>query len=390
VNLQQTVCGRAERLRFAALALCLALAAIVPAHTQDRSRVQDLARRAAERIRALQREADSLAAQEKTLLVELRQLELQRQIRAEEVAKLGAEAEAVAGELARAEQRAVGLEQQIEDQRPMIEQRIVELYKLGRAGYLRMMLDVEDIRSVGRAYRTVSVLSRLDRERVDEHRRTLDALATTRKTLTARQAELQRLQRDATRARAAVDRLVASRSTLIRQIDERRDLTARLAGELQVAHQKLQASLAAMAAGQAASVPLLPLRPFQGDLPWPAPGRVAARFGRQPAGSRFAGTIRNGIEIAAAEGAPVHVVHGGTVAFADTFTGFGRLVIVEHGADTYSLYGYLSSTSVAKGDHVDRHALLGLVGTSPLGSPGLYFELRIDGKPVDPLQWLKR
>jgi septal ring factor EnvC (AmiA/AmiB activator) len=379
-----------SRTTAAVFTLGLALAAVAPVGTQDRGRVQDLAKRAADRIRALQREADALAAQEKTLLVELRQLEVQRQIRAAEVAKLAAEAETVKGELARAEQRAVGLEQQIEDQRPMIEQRLVELYKLGRAGYLRMMLDVDDLRSLGRAYRTVSVLARLDREQVDEHRRTLDALSTTKKTLIARAAELETLQRDAARARAAVDRLVASRSTLIRQIDERRDLTARLAGELQVAQQKLQGSLNAIAAGKSAAVPVLPLRPFQGDLPWPASGRVAARFGSQPPGTRFAGTTRTGIEIAASEGAPVHVVHEGTVAYADTFTGFGRLVIVEHGRDTYSLYGYLSSTNVSKGDRVDRHALLGLVGTSPLGSPGLYFELRIDGKPVDPLQWLRR
>ena len=98
-------------------------------------------------------------------------------------------------------------------------------------------------------------------------------------------------------------------------------------------------------------------------MPWPADGAVRREFGRTT-GAR--GLTSNGIEIAAAEGAAVKAVHDGVVAFADTFAGFGNLVIVEHGQR------------------------IGSVGPTPVGPAGLYFELRVDGQPVDPLQWFRK
>jgi murein hydrolase activator len=96
------------------------------------------------------------------------------------------------------------------------------------------------------------------------------------------------------------------------------------------------------------------------------------------------------VEIAAREAQPVRAVHEGVVAFADQFTGYGNLVIVEHGDGAFSLYGHLGSMEIQKGAKVELQTLLGQVGRNPNGTPALYFELRIDGKPVDPLQWLQK
>jgi murein hydrolase activator len=100
--------------------------------------------------------------------------------------------------------------------------------------------------------------------------------------------------------------------------------------------------------------------------------------------------LRNGIELSLAEGRPVHAIHEGTVAFADQFSGYANLVIVDHGNRNYSLYGHLSSLGVQKGDRVDAATTVGFTGRNPAGNASLYFELRIDGQAVDPLQWLKR
>ena len=65
-------------------------------------------------------------------------------------------------------------------------------------------------------------------------------------------------------------------------------------------------------------------------------------------------------------------------------------MIVEHGDQTHSLYGYLASLSVSKGDHVEARSPVGASGLDPGGNAAVYFELRVDGQPVDPLQWLIR
>jgi septal ring factor EnvC (AmiA/AmiB activator) len=373
-------------------ALFLAFAASLPAQNaaQDRARAEAAAKRAGERIRALQQEADALASQEQTLLVELRKLEVERQLKVEQLAQIERDLQDTQRKLADAAKRADALRKTADAERPEVEGRLVQLYKMGRAGYWRLLLDVEDLRSMGRAYRTAAAMTQIDRNKVQQHQRTLAALEAEQKALQARTKEIATLKEEAARARAAIDRAVAARSQLVDTIDARRDLNAQLTSELQAAQQKLQAAVANFDADPKASQVTLPLRPFQGALPWPVRGTVSQRFGRQ-SNPRFGTAVtRNGIEIAAAEGLPVHPIHDGVVAYADQFTGYGNLVIIEHGDRSYSLYGNLLSIDVGRGDRVDTQTTLGQSGRNPSGNPALYFELRVDARPVDPLQWLKR
>ena len=138
---------------------------------------QTPAERASERIRALQREAEALVAQESQLLVELRKLELERQIKVEELAALDKQQQDTSRQLNDAAARADALRKIADADRPDIEARLVHLYQLGRAGYWRLLLDVDDLRSLGRVYRTAAAMTHLDRERIQSHKRTLDALA---------------------------------------------------------------------------------------------------------------------------------------------------------------------------------------------------------------------
>jgi len=379
--------------RVACVSVLLAVA-IVPlvAQTpvpQDRDRAAAAAKRTEDRLRALQREADALAAQERTVLMELRKLEVDRQISVEQLGRIERDRADVQKTLEAAEARAAALAQTAAAQLPDVEARLAQLYKMGRAGYWRLLLNVEDLQALGRAYRTASVMSEVDRARVREHYATLDALAAERKALHARAEQLSALQTEAVRARAAADKAVAARTALVATIDARRDLNAELVGELEAAQQKLQTSISQMDAGRGSAVPL-PLRPFQGDLPWPVPGRIVRPFGRQPTSRFGTAIVRNGMEIGAAEGQPVRSIHEGTVAFADQFEGYGNLVIIDHGSRNYSLYGYLGSVGTTRGQRIDAQTVVGTVGQNPGGNPALYFELRVDGAAVDPLQWLKK
>ena len=349
-----------------------------------------LARRAGARIDALQREADALASRERTLLGDLRALEVERDLYAAKLEPLRADLAGLETDLAGTTTRIDRLEGESESQLPALTSRLVEIYKLGNGGYLRLLLNVDDLRGMGRAYRFVSALQSADRARVIEHQRTLAALRQARTLLTARREQLLRTREDLERTRAAAAGAAAAHEDLIRRIDQRRDLAAQLVGELQVARQKLQRTLDDAGTGTAAAaVPALPLRPFKGDLDWPAPGPVEARFGRQQDRRFHTATLSNGIRIATVPSTPVRAVHDGTVAFAEPFQGFGNLVIVDHGGLAFSLYGYLAEASVAAGARVARGQMIGTAGFALDGSPALYFEMRVDGKPIDPLQWLK-
>jgi len=367
--------------------LCISSAS---AQQSDRARTEALSARAAARMQALQREADQLASQEKTLLGDLRKLEVERELRSEEFRQADTRLKHIQIDVASATTRIAQLQQQDVAERPDLRARIVEIYKLGQGRYLRMLLAATDLRQLGEASRAVATLAKLDRERIASHQRTLAALEGTRKSLDAQRAQLEAARASAARAQSAAERAAVARNDLIRDIDRRRDLNAQLSGELQAAQQKLQIALRDISTG-ATTAPagdvLLPIKAFRGDLDWPVAGPVRRRFQRT---ATAAGAPFNGIEIAADEGVPAQVVHEGVVAFADAFAGFGNLVIVDHGGQTFSLYGDLLDLAVAKGARVELGQRVGSVGATPAGPAGLYFELRVDGQAVDPLQWLKK
>ena len=190
----------------------------------------------------------------------------------------------------------------------------------------------------------------------------------------------------AERAQAAAEQALEARTALVHDIDSRRDLNAQYAAELTTAQQKLQASLTGLATAAAAMPDALPITPFKGDLPWPVEGAVRQRFGATGAGR----PPLRGLELQSAPATPVKAVQDGTVAYADAFTGYGRLVIVDHGNQTMSLYGNLAEVRVKKGAHVARRDVVGTLGEAEGGTGVLYFELRVDGHPVDPVQWLAK
>ncbi len=352
---------------------------------QERAQLESLTRRADERIQALQQEAAELASRERTLLGDLRGLELERRMKTEELNRIEGDLQQATDTLSEVEARGVELERAASAQRPEVHARLRELYKLGRPGYLRLLLDLQDFTSVMRAYQTVAMLAERDRRTIEEHRATLAAVQASHAALAAQRDEMVALQAEARRTRRALDRAVAAQTQLIESIDVRQDLTAQLTGELQIARGRLQASLASLAVGgPASSGPIpLPLRPFRGELRWPVSDTGADT---QPAG----GDAQPGIEISTPEGRPATAVHGGDVAFAGPFSGFGNLVIVDHGSRAYSLYGYLSAIEVVRGTVVQAGQVVGRVGLSPAGVAALYFELRIDGEPVNPIEWLAR
>jgi septal ring factor EnvC (AmiA/AmiB activator) len=370
----------------AAIAVLTACCTLV-AQEADRSRTEAMSRRAGERLKVLHEEASRLAAEERTLLGDLRQLELEREIATEVYLRASADAAAAAATLAKLDREIRQLEGQVLAHRPELRSRVVNLYKLGRARYLRLLLSTSDLRSIGQATRMVTAMAARDQERLAAHQRRIDELAASREALQTRQEQFAVLRANAARAKGSADRAVDARNALIREIDARRDLNAQLAGELLAAQQKLQVTLTMFGSGgPAADAVPLPLAPFRGDLEWPVDGIVRQRFRGT---DQMRGTLSNGIDLAANEGVPVVAIHDGMVVFADNFTGFGNLVIVDHGPQTFSLYGNLADLAVAKGAPVAQGHSVGTVGVAPNGAAGLYFELRVDGRPVDPLQWLR-
>src|SRR5262245_18682047 len=158
------------------VAVAAQITAQLPVKPPEQLRTEALARRATERLQALQREADRLASEERSLLGDLRKLEIERQMKAEELNRINAEAATVGGEIDATNKRMTEVQQAELASRRRVQNRLVEMYKLGEARYVRMLLSTSDLQRVGQATRTVFALSKIDRDRIAEHRQHLAEL----------------------------------------------------------------------------------------------------------------------------------------------------------------------------------------------------------------------
>jgi murein hydrolase activator len=347
---------------------------------------EDRLRRVRERREALARELERLRGEEKSLLGDVERLEVEVRLRGEELREIQLGLQRTQAQMDVIVKRVRELTKSRDAARPLLASHARALYKLGELSYLRLLLSVDHPSDFFRGYRFVTTVARRDNARIAAFRADLDALRMQQEELTRRTQESIALRTQLEGARRNLDAQRKRKTELLTSIVERKETHAAYVKELEEAEVKLRALLQGMEEGEAT----VPMSVFRGSLPWPCPGRVRSGFGRHKHPRFDTYTIQNGIEIDAAVDSPARAVHEGMVVFADRFKGYGLMVVLDHGGKHHSLYAHLAETSVQMGQKVAAGDVLGTVGASSVEGPGLYFEMRFQGRPEDPLDWLKR
>lgn len=370
------------------LTLCLVSATALGAQDKEQAMA---------RLKAVQGQIAELQGRLEAAQGRVGKLEGQLRRTEREIGATVRELKAIDRELERLQTRLVGLRAQradqlaeIDRQRAALGEQMRAAYMVGGQGQLKLWLNQDDPAGVGRLLVYYDYVNRSRVERIDTVERSLADLRRTEREIAEQTAALQ-----ATRSTQE-----QRRSDLLRSKSERLEVIAALRKEiaqggrtlegLRADEQQLQdlitslsrvlADIPPAATGQEAFVKL------KGRLAWPATGALKARFG-EPRGSSQ--RPWRGVLIGAAEGQPVRAVSHGRVAFADWMRGFGLLIIIDHGGGYMSLYGQNQGLYRSAGDWVEAGEVVASVGASG-GSdePGLYFEIRYQGKPQDPVAWL--
>jgi septal ring factor EnvC (AmiA/AmiB activator) len=146
----------------------------------------------------------------------------------------------------------------------------------------------------------------------------------------------------------------------------------------------------ALSGGSLSGVPARGFGALKGKLSIPARGEIIEGFGRHKHPDFNSYTVSNGISIAAARGSEVRSVYDGQVIFADYFKGYGNMVIVDHGGGFFSLYAHTLRILKKVGANVEKNEVIASVGdVDSAKGPMLYFEIRYQGRPVDPTSWFR-
>jgi septal ring factor EnvC (AmiA/AmiB activator) len=305
---------------------------------------------------------------------------------ARDIRNLEGELDALRKELANLEQQRATLSQERDAQAQHIADHLAAAYRLKGQDFFKMLLNQESPERFERMIRYHGYFSAARSETLAAYSQTLAELEANATTTRVREQALAERQRalDAERT-ALVDRRKARERHLASLGDEMKD-KAQERTRLEKDRGRLEQLLAEIVRRSQAVAGAFATR--RGQLPWPTRGPVRHAFGASRAGGHLKW---QGLFIAAAEGSAVNAVHGGRVAFADWLRGFGLLTIVDHGGGFMSLYAHADVLYKQVGDRVEAGDLIATAGRSGgYTEPGLYFEIRAKGAPVDPILWLSK
>lgn len=255
---------------------------------------------------------------------------------------------------------------------------------LGTTSFSDLVDNVDLLNRIGR--QDDRVASDLERAR-SELERTRAATSTARRSA-VRSAAL--IASHVAAQRAVRDRMVANRDALAgAEHDKSRALAAvkedraSFVAEAESLSAESAALAARIAAAQSAASTSSPPTVSSGPLGWPVVGPVTSGFG-----SRW-GRMHEGIDIGVGPGTPVHAAAAGTVIYAGWMTGYGNVVVIDHGNGLSTAYAHNSSLIVAVGASVGKGFVVALSGnTGHSTGPHVHFEVRVNGVPVDPLGYL--
>jgi septal ring factor EnvC (AmiA/AmiB activator) len=299
-------------------------------------------------------------------------------------------------EMRRREAEAEELRLSLQQRQQLFNQRAIALYRWSRSGTPSIIPNggVSWV-SLLRQRRYLETTVSFDRDLVRQLSGEAERREALRRGLTQTKAELDSRAEALADAKEAVRREAERKKELLASLRREKESRARAVKELEQAALRLQKMMEEISRRAVRKPPegspAEGLGALRGRLEWPVKGKLTSGFGKAPHREVSEEVFRNGIDIQAPLGEDIKAVEKGTVVFADRFSGYGKMVIVDHGERYYTIYAHLAEILKKNGDAVQRSEAIGRLGDSEsLAGAKLYFEIRKDGRSIDPVPFFRR
>ena len=339
------------------------------------------------RIKTMQTRIRSAEDDVEKMLIELREYETSAAEVSAALRRIDKDIAGAQNRLATLNQEIGRLGQDLRREQTLLAEQVRALHRTGGNDYLKLLLNQEDPALFGRTLAYHDYYNRARTDRIAAIGLAQEQISTLRGTIEVEKEELVSL-------RAGKEARLAE---LTRYRKERKQLLARSKYFIDDQGQQLQVllnterELEALLSGIKPNVEVIeqdaPFASLKGKLPWPVHGKIIIRYGELKKGGKLKS---QGVTFASAAGTDVHAISSGTVVYADWFRNLGLLLILDHGDGYMSLYGHNEELLKQAGDRVGRNNLIARTGdTGGRQRPGLYFEIRRGGNPLNPSLWCR-
>jgi septal ring factor EnvC (AmiA/AmiB activator) len=371
------------------LALPAGSPAVLPAAWEQAASASEAPSREAElealrgRISDLQARLGALRARSRSLAGELETIEVEVELQERRVDEVRVERALAETRVGGAVERIAELEVRLAASRVALRGRLAHLYRLGRAGPLRLLFSIRSDRDLLAGIRMLRFLARQQAEEIGRYLLDQQRLGAERDRLERERRGVEALLVREDERLAELNRGHRRRQELLAAVERERRAVAEEAEELADKERKLANFLDFLYGRNPVPLSGTPVQELRGVLDWPVRGRVAVPFGPRLDPRYRTRVPHNGIGIETRPGTEVRVVFPGTVLYAAPFQGYGLTVIVNHPGRVFTLYAGLDRLGTGE------RRVLSLGEVVGLASDRLYFEIRVQNTPEDPLNWLR-
>jgi septal ring factor EnvC (AmiA/AmiB activator) len=342
----------------------------------------------------------SLQTKEGSILQSLGKIETELDKRTKELKLANAKLSSIASELARKQAEAEQLSNSIASRLEILQRRAAALYRWRKSGSPLVVLNGDvSLGNFLQRRRYLEAALSFDRELLAKLEEESQNHEIVRQQLAHKKEELDDQKQTLGVAKDAIRREAEKKKVLLASLRREKETRVRALKEMEAASRRLEKMLEEISR-RAVIKPRDTLPPpttgvgleaMRGRLDWPVRGEVSAPFGKFKHPEFAAEIIRNGIDIDAPMGEEIKSVEKGRIVYADRFSGYGRMVIVDHGERYFTIYGHLSEIFRKNGDEIKKGEVIGRVGDSgTLAGSKLYFEMRKDGRSLDPVPWFRK
>ena len=299
-------------------------------------------------------------------------------------------------EIGNTESASESLMKQIQISEDYASRRMVALYKLSRLGKMNMLASADSITDFFQRKIYLERILDYDQKVLENLGNNKIRFQTLLEDLNAQKKKKFSLESDYKKQIRVMSRKKARRSELLANIRSKKSLKLASVNALKKAAKALDKKIHALILKSRETEK--PGKPLSGKFPklkgllkMPVKGKVISRFGKYKNAEFDVMNFRSGIGIKAGKGDPIRAVYAGKVLFSSWFNGYGNMLIIDHGNHYCTLYAHAEEVFKKEGDRVEAGEVIATVGdTGSMTGPGLHFEVRHNGKSVDPMKWLKK
>ena len=259
-------------------------------------------------------------------------------------------------------------------------------YANGQHDYIKLLLNQKDPAKIQRTISYYHYLTAAKINDIKQYKATLAALVEVKQQTLTQQTELAQINNQQQAQQTQLSSAKQTRQQTLTDLNKQLQTDQQKLSQLKAQEENLVAALKKLAQAAQAELDLTGLANLKHQLFWPTKGRLTNRFGNLKQGY-----LRwKGILIAAPVGQTVKTISNGKVLFADWLNGYGLVIVIDHGNGYMSLYGQNQVLLKNVGDRVETGEPIALVGQSGgQSNSGLYFEIRYQGKALNPKIWCR-